>query len=233
MTRAVRTKVAKAVVLGAVMIGAGALGGCVSSPDPSVAAAETPASASASSSSAGPAISVASMGVSLHAVAAGRIERPTIQGQARATMAAAKARMVGTGAMNMAQSALSLNPVAMGMSAVGTGMMMGQMAAADAAVAEAEAQAEVQRKANLIVPDEDRPSEAAAILSIADKAAGASTSWTNPATGASGTVTLGKPHKVMDEMGCRPGTRTYRHGGTSRRGDFLICREGEDWYDLS
>ncbi len=233
MTHVIRAGAA-ALVLSAALLGAG-LAGCVSSPGPTAAATEPMGSptAGAEPARARPAISMAQMGVSLQHVAAGRIERPAIQGYASKAMAAAKAQAVGKGALNMAQAALSANPVAIGASALGTGMMMGQMAAADAAIAQAHAQADAARAANQVVPDEDRPSEAAAILSIAGRGAGASASWSNPATGGSGTVTLGKPHKVMDEMGCRPGTRTYKRGGASRRGDFLICQEGDDWFDLS
>jgi len=226
----------RAMVFGTILA-AGMLGGCVSSLGPTTAVADPPTGMEPATgpepARARPAISMVQMGVSLQAVAAGRIESPSIQGHASKALATAKAQAVGMGAMNMAQAALSANPVAMGMSAVGTGMMMGQMAAAEAAVAEATAKADAERAANQIVPDEDRPSEARALLSIADGAAGASASWSNPESGGSGTVTLGKAQKMMDEMGCRPGTRTYKRGGTTRRSDFLICREGEDWFDLS
>ena len=57
-------------------------------------------------------------------------------------------------------------------------------------------------------------------------------SWKNPATGASGTVTLKAGHKGPSGGDCRTGTRSYRNGGASRSGHVLVCSEGGRWYEI-
>jgi hypothetical protein len=174
--------------------------------------------------------------VSLDEVAAGRTDRPRPANPMKAAMARMAASQAGsvastvirgamTGGMGLAASAPSL-----AMRAASTGMAMGQMAAADAQIEQAIAQAEAARAANRIVPDEDRPAEARAILSIVD--GGRSAVWSNPDTGASGKVSLGRPTKA-GEMTCRAVEQEWKGGGKSRKGSLFICLQDGIWYDLS
>jgi hypothetical protein len=83
-----------------------------------------------------------------------------------------------------------------------------------------------------LVPDADRPSEAQAILPILQGSGGTSAAWQNPATGASGRVTL-KPtdKKMFGGMDCRIVKRELK--GSKRTGEMLACRNNGEWYDLS
>jgi hypothetical protein len=114
------------------------------------------------------------------------------------------------------------------------GMTTSQLAAARGQASAAIAQAEAQRAAQQLVPDADRPAEARAILSILDGAGAASAAWQNPATGASGRVSL-KPtnRKAFGELDCRLVRRELRGGRATRTGEMLACRSNGEWYDLS
>jgi hypothetical protein len=120
------------------------------------------------------------------------------------------------------------------MQGAGNAMLAAQMAGARAQASADVARAEAQQRAEQLVPDADRPSEARAVLSILGGSSGNSASWQNPATGASGRVVL----KVMDKrmfggLDCRSIQREWRSGPTTRRGDMLACRDRGEWYVLS
>jgi surface antigen len=109
---------------------------------------------------------------------------------------------------------------------------------AQATVDAAYAEAEATRAETALVPDADRPLEAAAILELVNQPVGTRLTWDNPKTGASGAVTLGvekagegKPGS--DPVTCRTVLREYFQGTMSRGGLGTICREGTVWYDLS
>ncbi|GEO41706.1 hypothetical protein SAE02_58540 [Skermanella aerolata] len=126
-------------------------------------------------------------------------------------------------------------------------MATGAVDAHDKLVAAQEAQvlvdaayaaAEATRAETALVPDEDRPIEAAALLKLADEPAGTRLIWNNPVTGAAGAVELGdtkagdaRPGGVS--VACRPVLREYVRDTVSRNGLGTICREGSIWYDLS
>lgn len=186
-----------------------------------------------------PSVSLAQMGVNLEEVAAGRVTGPSaITGPGGAVSgAAALGMMQGAKGAIVAQNTLAgAGAVARGDvfgiagSVADTSMKMGRMAEAEAAFAQGMARHHAQQAQTQVVPNDDRPSEARALLSIAN--GGGSASWTNPATGASGTVTLRGAHKGPGGATCRSGTRTHKQGGASRRGDVLICGEGGTWYEI-
>jgi hypothetical protein len=120
------------------------------------------------------------------------------------------------------------------------------LAAAQAAQAEidaAYAHSDRLRAQTALVPDADRPCEAAALLEGADQPAGTRLAWHNPQTGARGSVELG-PHQTGDNphagdavsgdaISCRRVHREYQHGTVSRTGLGTICRQRHVWYDSS
>jgi hypothetical protein len=109
---------------------------------------------------------------------------------------------------------------------------------AQATVDAAYAAAEATRAETALVPDVDRPLEAAALLELVKQPTGNRLTWNNPRTGASGAVALG-PEKTgesqqgSDPVTCRTVLREYVLGDVSRGGLGTICREGTVWYDLS
>ncbi|QRM29329.1 hypothetical protein [Microvirga sp. VF16] len=120
------------------------------------------------------------------------------------------------------------------MQGAGNAMLAAQLAGARAQASADVARAEAQQKAEQLVPDADRPSEARAVLSILGGSSGTSASWQNPATGASGRVTLKVMNKRMfGGLDCRSIQREWRSGSTLRRGDMLACRNKGEWYAFS
>ncbi|WP_158046019.1 hypothetical protein [Skermanella pratensis] len=127
-------------------------------------------------------------------------------------------------------------------------MADGAVSAHDKLVAAQEAQVQVDaayaaseatRAATALVPDEDRPYEAAALLKLVQEPAGSKLAWSNQATGASGVVSIGAAETSKGDgarntaVTCRTVIREYSHGAVSRGGVGTICREHEVWYDLS
>jgi len=177
-------------------------------------------------------------------VAAGNTARPNHLGeldrQSNLAMARHAAGMAGTvasaaiggamtGGLGLAAAAPSL-----AMQAAAAGMTSSQLAAARGQAGASIAQAEAQRAAAQLVSDADRPAEAQAVLSILNGAGAANATWQNPATGASGRVSL-KPvnRKAFGELDCRLIRRELRSGGATRTGEMLACRSNGEWYDLS
>jgi len=105
-------------------------------------------------------------------------------------------------------------------------------------IAAAYAAAEATRAETALVPDADRPFEAAALLKLVNQPAETRLTWNNPKTGASGAVALGAAETGQRRPGvepvtCRTVLREYVQGPVSRGGLGTICREGAVWYDLS
>lgn len=89
------------------------------------------------------------------------------------------------------------------------------------------------RSETALVPDADRPSEAAALLGIADRQEPATARWTNVETGASGMVATAAGGGVPGvPASCRLVERRYEKGAFSRDGKGLICKQDGVWYDL-
>lgn len=185
---------------------------------------------------AGSGFNLSQIAASLDDVAAGRTDRPRLANPMKGMMT----KMAANQAMNVASTVIGgamsggigLAAAAPGlvMQAASTGMAMSRMAAVDAQVEEAMAQAEAARAANRIVPDEDRPAEARAILSIVN--GGRSAVWRNDESGASGKVSLGRLNKAGG-MSCRVVEQQWKGGGEARKGNFVICVQDGVWYDLS
>lgn len=138
------------------------------------------------------------------------------------------------GVMTGGTSLVSAAP-GIAMQAAMTGVMTSQMAAAKTQSRAAVAAADAERAANRIVPDEDRPSEARAILSLVGNAGTRSATWQNPETGASGKVTIQAVNKknVPDTLICRLVKQEWKSGKSTRTGSMPICQSGGEWYDLS
>jgi len=180
----------------------------------------------------------------LRDVAAGQTARPSMGSMLDDQMNAMARQQALSLAMSVANIAISgaltggagLVAAAPGlaMQAAGSGMATAQMMAARSQVQGSIAEAERQREAARVVPDEDRPAEARAILSLLNGAKGRSASWSNPATGASGTVTLqsnrGQP---VQGIQCRFITQVWRSNGQERKGGMGVCKSRGEWYDLS
>lgn len=154
-----------------------------------------------------------------------------------AKQAAGMAQTVGKAAIDGALTGgvgLLASAPQLAMQGAATGMMAGQMASVRSQASADIAKAEVQRAAEQLVPDADRPAEARAILSILDGTGAAVATWQNPETGASGKVTL-KPmdRNAFGGLDCRLVKRESRKGRTGRTGEMLACRSNGEWYDLS
>ncbi|MGO4570475.1 hypothetical protein [Microvirga sp. 2TAF3] len=181
----------------------------------------------------------------LRDVASGKTARPHFADDAASVMDRDNARMT----MNQLKSMASV------MRGLASGAMSGGLGAADAAarigqqalwggIRTAEQQAataytkgalknaQSQFASDRTVPDADRPAEARVILSIADDADGQTASWKNPATGASGTVSIQSIEMAeASEYRCRIVMRSWK-GSSMRTGSMGICQYQGDWYEL-
>lgn len=178
-------------------------------------------------------------------VAAGNTARPSLStfidgkmGEMQAMQAAGMATSVGraavSGAMTGGTSLIAAAPT-LAIQAAGTGAMTARMAAAQAQTKASLAQMEAERAAARIVPDEDRPAEARAILSIIDDAGGGSAAWSNPETGSSGRVSIRPMNREAASGGpvCRAVKQEWRNGKRTKTGTMTVCPSNGDWYDLS
>lgn len=181
----------------------------------------------------------------LRDVAAGKTARPNFADDAASAMDKDNARMQ----MNQLKSMASLmrgmvggaaggglgvaNAAAgLGQAAVWEGVRTAERQAATAYTKGALQNAQAQIASDRTVPDADRPAEARAILSIADGADGQTASWKNPATGASGTVSI-QSIEMSDtsEYSCRIVMRAWK-GSSMRTGSMGICQYQGEWYEL-
>lgn len=134
-----------------------------------------------------------------------------------------------TGGLSLAGSGNTL-----AMQGLSSAALAAQLAAARGYASADVAKAQAQRAATQLVPDADRPAEARAILSLLDRPGESSATWQNPATGASGKVTVRTSDPAMTGgMECRLLKRELRSGNRTRTDDMLACRSGGEWYDLS
>jgi len=181
--------------------------------------------------------------IPLEEVARGRTDRPNLMASIQQSMADKRNRLVARQAMGIARTVvggamsggIGLAAAAPGlvMQAATTGMTMGMLSQAEAQVGAAMADAEAAQAAQRVVPDEDRASEAQALLGIADAPNGRSATWRNPATGASGKVTIKAGQNIEGDIRCRQVAQEWKRGAETRRSEMVICRQGGVWYDLS
>jgi hypothetical protein len=180
----------------------------------------------------------------LDAVAAGDLSRPNMAAAADSQInqamtmqtlnLAASVANAGIGAAMSGGASLAAAAPGLAMRAAGTGYAMAKMGEAKTRIRDATAGAEAERTAARVVPDEDRPAEARAILSVV-AGTGRSASWQNPASGASGKVTvkaLNGP-QLPSGMRCRMIAQEWRGTGGSRSGHMMACAHHGVWYDLS
>ncbi|NBJ09623.1 RT0821/Lpp0805 family surface protein [Microvirga arsenatis] len=226
--------------------GAGSVaGGVAAALDPTgISGAAMDVADAAETASGASRVDFSAIAVRLKDVAAGKTSGPDymapLDRQIAATMAKQSAKMARSAAQAGIDAALtggmSLSGSAFHLATQGAGnaMLAGQLAGARAQASADVAKAEAQRKAEQLMPDADRPLEAQAVLSILEGGGGNSVAWQNPATGASGKVTL-KPmdKRMFGGLDCRMFLREWRSGGTVRRGDMLACRDKGEWYDFS
>lgn len=184
------------------------------------------------------------LGPRLSDVAAGNTAGPNYMGEfdrQAAQMMAKEAGKMAASAGNAAVEAaltggLSLSGSAntLGMQGLSSAALAGQLAAARGHASVDVAKAQAQRAATQLVSDADRPAEARAILSLLDQPGESSAAWHNPATGASGRVTIKRRDpKMFSGMECRLLKRELKSGNRTRTDDMLTCRSGGEWYDLS
>lgn len=175
-------------------------------------------------------------------IAAGNLADPDVTASASARMTEANIKNSMSLAMNAANQAigavatggasLASGGVALAEQAAGNGLAMARSAEIQARMSSAQAMANAQRSASRAVPDEDRPSEAKALLILLD-GSGRSTAWQNPETGASGKVTLGPTHPSPNGLTCRIVMQEWKGEGQVRNGNMALCRQNGDWYVLS
>lgn len=184
------------------------------------------------------------LGPRLSDVAAGNTAGPNYMGefdrQAAQMMAEQAGKMAAsagqaaveaalTGGLSLAGSANSL-----AMQGLSSGVVAAQLAAARGQVGADVAKAQAMRAASQLVSDADRPAEARAVLSLLDQPGEGSAAWQNPATGASGRVTVKRSDPTLfSGMDCRLLKRELKSGNRTRTDDMLACRSGGEWYDLS
>jgi hypothetical protein len=119
------------------------------------------------------------------------------------------------------------------MQAASTGVAMGAMGSAEGQIDQAIQQAEAQRAAERVIPDEDRPAEAQAILSVVNGPGGRSAAWQNPQTGSSGRVTIRQASPVPGGIRCRLVEQEWKRGGERRKSGMTVCTQNGVWFDLS
>lgn len=184
------------------------------------------------------------LGSRLSDVAAGNTAGPNYMGefdrQAAGMMAEQAGKMTvsaGNAAVEAALTGgLSLSGSAnnLAMQGLSSAALAAQLAAARGQASADVAKGQTMRAAIQVVPDADRPAEARAILSLLDQPGQGSAAWQNPATGASGRVTIQKSNPSMTGgMDCRLLKREFKSGNRTRTDDMLACRSGGEWYDLS
>jgi hypothetical protein len=180
----------------------------------------------------------------LDAVASGDLSRPHMAGAAESRISqpmamqtlnlAASVANAGVGAAMTGGASLAAAAPSLAMQAAGTGYALGTMNDARGRIRDATARADAERAASRVVPDEDRPAEARAILSAIDDA-GRSAAWQNPASGAAGRVMI----RALDSgplpggMRCRIVAQEWRGSGRVRKGQMMACNHQGVWYDLS
>lgn len=122
--------------------------------------------------------------------------------------------------------------VGLGQAAVHGGIRIAEQKAATEYTKNALSNAQSQFDSDRLVPDADRPAEARAILSIADAADGATASWSNPKTGASGTVSVQSMEmSESSDYRCRIVMRGWK-GSSMHTGTMGICQYQGEWYQL-
>jgi hypothetical protein len=175
-------------------------------------------------------------------IAAGNVAPPNYMGgvdrmteQMMAREAARTGRNVAQAGINAALSGgLSLAGAVpqLARQGIGTGMMAAQIATVQRQAAAGAAQAAAEHAASQFLPDEDRPAEARAALSVLSGSA-ASALWKSP-SGASGKVSMkNSDRKLFGGMDCRILKREATSGRTGRTGEMLACHSNGEWYDLS
>jgi hypothetical protein len=184
------------------------------------------------------------VGVPLTKLASGIVTGPRPPDLVRAALTGiaaehgpAVARRMMVGALTGGAAAVTDLP-SMATGAVAAHEKLAAAQEAQAAVDAAYAAAEATRAETALVPDADRPFEAAALLALVKQPAGTRLTWNNPKTGASGAAALGAEKTGEsgpggDPVTCRTVLREYVLGTVSRDGLGTICREAEVWYDLS
>ena len=184
------------------------------------------------------------VGVPLTKLASGIVTGPRPPDLVRAALAGiaaehgpAVARGMVTGAFTGGATMVTSLP-SMATGAVAAHEKLVSAQEAQATVDAAYAAAEATRAETALVPDADRPFEAAALLELVKQQAGIRLTWNNPKTGASGAVALGAEKTGESGQGgnpvtCRTVLREYVLDTVSRDGLGTICREAKVWYDLS
>jgi hypothetical protein len=226
--------------------GGGRMAGAVASLDPTGiagTAASLAQSASPDEEDASETVKLSRIATRLRDVAAGRTDRPNLMAAVDSQMSQAMAMQNLALASTIAQAAvggamtggvglLAAAP-SIAMQAASTGMTTAQMSAARSQVQTAMVQADAERAASRIVPEEDRPSEARAILSVID-GGGRIATWSNPETGASGKVGIQRVSKGgMPGIACRIVNQEWKGSQGTRKGAMVVCKQDGEWYDFS
>jgi hypothetical protein len=186
---------------------------------------------------------LASVGVPLQEVAQGNTSRRNLMAGVKSRLTDMRNAMVARQAMSIASTVagaamsggvgLAAAAPSLVMQAASTGVAMGAMHSAEGQIDQAMQQAEAQRAAERIVPEEDRPAEAQAILSIVNGSGGRSAAWQNPQTGASGRVSIRRTTAIPGGIRCRIVEREWKRSGERRKGGMTVCNQNGVWFDLS
>jgi hypothetical protein len=184
-----------------------------------------------------------SVGVPLQEVARGNTNRQNLMAGVKSRLTNMRNAMVARQAMGIASTVagaamsggvgLAAAAPSLVMQAASTGVAMGAMQSAEAQIDQAMQQADARRAAERIVPDEDRPAEAKAILSIVNGPGGRSAAWQNPQTGASGRVTIRQATAIPGGIRCRLVEQEWKRAGEHRKSGMTVCSQNGVWFDLS
>lgn len=185
------------------------------------------------------------MYVRLADVAAGRAKRKSMISTVRADMRRQDAEIAASDTMRLASSGVSTvtnaamtggaslieDGIGLGMQASGVGTVTGQMAMARAQQEAALSQAEAAQAKMWADSEADVPAQAAALLKVLDRVSSGQTSWRNPKTGASGTVTIeAVPASASNGKDCRS-VLALRDGATSGGVSVMtLCKEAGEWW---
>ena len=186
---------------------------------------------------------LSSVGVPLQEVARGNTSRQNLMAGVKSRLTNMRNEMVARQAMSIASTiagaamsggvGLAAAAPSLVMQAASSGAAMGAMGSAEGQIDQAMQQAEAQRAAERVVPDEDRPAEAQAILSIVNGPGGRSAAWQNPQTGSSGRVTIRQTSAVPGGIRCRLVEQEWKRAGVHRKSGMTVCAQNGVWFDLS
>ncbi len=168
-----------------------------------------------------------------------KLEAPDIAGYITGNMVANEGLNVAEQALGAAMSGLATGGASLAFSAMemaqraaSMAAMAGMAASSQAQVDQSMAEADAMRRAQALMPDEDRPFEARAMIEMLKGEMGTVVPWTNPATGAKGVV-MSVNQSDMGAIACLSVLRQYERGALKREVEGMLCRNEQGvWHQM-